>query len=91
MPIDHSYSDAMARFRVTPTLNCLDENVEIFGQDTTRFKAIDLNLIPSSKWNVTGNVTEKVIKDYLEMSRIILLHNKPYFDQNKYGEQSIVE
>ena len=86
--IDPSYTDVFSHFRSKPTLNCLDDNdIKIFGQDTTKFQRVDFNLLPCS----TCNVSLQQVKDYLGPVKLVLLHNKPYFDQSKYDKQKIVK
>jgi len=48
----------------------------MFGQDTTKFQRVDFNLIPCA----TCNITLQQVLDYLGPVKIVLMHNKPYFD-----------
>jgi hypothetical protein len=84
-PVAPAYSDVYARFRSTPTLYCLDDDMEVYGQDTTKFSRIDLNLVPCA----TCNVTRQQIESYLGAVTFSFMFNSPYFDQAEYGQNPI--
>jgi len=39
----------------------------------------------------TCNVSLQQVKDYLGPINIVFMYNKPYFDQSKFGKETIVK